>query len=262
MSLRSKKTMSKKRRAAPRRRLPRRAFRPARSVADYAGVSENQTITAAGGGNFQTGQMYAVRQTQLAQFPRAANVSLAYQHYRIKKITLTLKPSYDTFQQGVGLAGKCRAYYMIDKSGSIPQNVTLENLKQMGAKPINFDEKPIQISWRPSVLEAAWNSATLAPVQTRYRVSPWLATNNNPATVAPWAPSQIDHLGVFFYVDQMFAAGTFFMCELNVEFQFKKPLVRVSPQAPPALGIKPAILDDSPDGIVGGSDTNIVSPSL
>lgn len=237
----------------PRRR---RNFRPARSVADYAGVSENQTINPAGGTNFASGVMYQVRQTQLAQFPRASAIAQGYQHYRIKRITLIVKPSYDTFQQGVGLAGKMRLYYMIDKSGSIPENPTLEALKQMGAKPINLDEKPIKISWRPSVLEGATDGANV--VSAKYRVSPWLSTAREPLQLPPgtaWSPSLINHLGIFFYVDQVFLSGTQFQCELQVELQFKKPLVKFAPQTNVAVKVTPALLDSSPDGIVGGNDT-------
>lgn len=259
MSLPLKKSMRKK--APVRRRAPRRrAFRPARSVADYAGASENQTINPAVGGNFTSGVCYQVRDTNLNQFPRCSAIAAGYQHYKIKRITLIVKPSYDTFQQAVGGPGKMRLYYMIDKSGSIPENPTLEALKQMGAKPINLDEKPIKISWRPSVLTAASNG--LDPRSSRYTISPWLSTNRTTLEGPPgttWAPSQIAHLGVFFYVDQVFLSGTQFQCELNVEFQFKKPLVKFAPEAAAAVGIKPAVLDASPDGVVGGNDAPVVT---
>lgn len=241
----------------------KRVFRPVRAVVDYAGVSENQTITPAGGGNFTSGVCYQVRQTNLAQFTRCTAVAQGYQHYRIKKITLTVKPSYDTFQQAVGGAGKMRLYYMIDKSGSIPENPTLEALKQMGAKPINLDEKPIKISWRPSVLEGVYNGNLPGITPNRYRISPWLSTDDKTLEAVPgtpWTPSGVAHLGVYFYVDQVFLSGTQFQCELNVEMQFKKPLVKFTPSSVTAVGIRPAILDDSPDGIVGGNDT--YNPSI
>ena len=35
---------------------------------------------------------------------------------------------------------------MIDKAGAIPTNITLEGLKQMGAKPQALDEKPVPMA--------------------------------------------------------------------------------------------------------------------
>lgn len=240
--------------------LRRRTFKPARNVSDFASCSENQSITPPAGGNFTTNTMYSLRNIRLSQFVRAPSVAVSYQHYRIKKVTLILKPTYDTFQQAVGGPSKCRGYYMIDKAGALPNNPTLEALKQMGAKPINFDEKPIMISWRPSVLEGAYDTVTTTVLQSRYRISPWLSTPDTPITNPDSAlASDIAHLGVFFYVDQLFGGGLQYTCELACEFEFKKPCVPRSSGAPVALDAVPAIRDNSPDGIVGGGDVNNIA---
>lgn len=200
--------------------------------------------------------MYESRNEDLNNYDRAVQVAKAYQHFRMKKITMTFKPTYDTFQSGApGGSSKCNFYYMIDKSGSIPQNPTLEQLKQMGAKAIPFDEKPIKVSWKPSVLTAD-QVAVGAVVASQYKVSPWLSTSINPMG-AVWQPSTIDHLGIFFYVEQLFGGGLQYNAEIEVQFEFKKPLwIAAQGAAQPALKVVSAQLDTSPDGIVGGGDEN------
>lgn len=250
--LMKKKTLRPRRRLA--RRRPMRRFRPVRSVPDLASCSVTRTLVnpANPTGNFYTGTMYQLNDINLAQFARAAQVASAYQHYRVKKVTLILKPTYDTFQQTAGGNGKCRAYYMIDKADAIPTTATLETLKQAGAKPINFDEKPIKISWRPSVLTSVEPIGLQAQM---YRVSPFLTTNNNLAGPA-WAPSQVEHKGVWFYIDQIFSVvgGTQYQVELSVDFQFKKPIWTSVAGSPAPVHPVVAIEDNSADGIVGGND--------
>lgn len=251
MPLKSKRS-SKPRRKAPLRRKAaprRRTFRPAPSVIDFASLTESHTITPPGGAtNFVSGTMYGLNSVQLQTYARAFAVAQNYQHYKIKRIQLIVKPSYDTFQQGAGAAGKMRLYWLANKSGSVSPLISLENMKQMGCKPLNLDEKPIKISWRPSVLVGVQDS-TIDAVPAKYQVSPWLSTGVN----------NISHFGLYFYVDQTFVAGTQFQCELVVDFQFKKPLVKASSSVA-AQEVTPALTDNSPDGIVGGNDV-IVLPS-
>jgi len=245
---------------APRRKnVPRKGkkFQKARDVPDIASCSVKRSITPVGGGNFQTNGMYDFRNVDLASYDRAVQVAQAYQHYRIKKITLTLKPTFDTYQQGVGTGSRPNLYYMIDKSGSIPDNVQLEQLKQMGAKAHRFDEKPFTISWRPSVLTADTTAPGVVG-SAQYRISPWLSTASRPL-INPWAPSTVDHLGIFWYVEQLFNGTVQYNAEVEVQFQFKKPLMTpASSSAPLATKVAVAILDNSSDGIVGGPDTNNV----
>lgn len=246
------RTRVPRRRRAPRRRVTRR--RTVRDVADVASLSVKRTIQAPDG-NFRTNQMYEMRNVDLSAYERAVQVARAYQHYRIKKITLTLKPVYDTYQQAAGAASRPNLYYMIDKSGSIPDNVVLDTLKQMGAKAHRFDEKPFTISWRPSVLTADQTAAGVTG-SAQYKIGAWLSTAERPM-IAPWTPSVVDHLGVFWYVEQLFGGGTQYNAEVEVQFQFKKPLFTPpSVSAPKALSVVLAPLDDSSDGIVGGPDSN------
>lgn len=206
-----------------------------------------------------TNTMYQYNRFQLSDFPRAVNVAQAYQHFRITGITLTFKPAYDTFSSALGAAQKMNLYYMIDKADAIPTTVTLEGLKQMGVKPISFDEKPLRITWRPSVLTEDQNTA-LAGIGGAYKVSPWLTTNANPGAPGLWLPSNVAHKGIYWYIEQPGANTTIYV-EVELQFQYKKPLVQLLSGPSAVQGQYPA-LDYSPDGVVGGTDGRTqLSPS-
>lgn len=258
----AKKTAPKgKAKKATKPRAPRRKIT---NASEYASLSEVRTLSVAGG--LQTNNLYNLMTTSLADFTRATQVAQAYQHYRIKYIRLIWKPSFDTFQNtnvAADVMTKHFIYYMIDKSGSLPTNITLAGLKAMGAKPRALDEVPVSTGWRPSVLgvDMTAGGAGFAAQPTAYKISPWLNTNRNAVNVGAWLPSTVDHLGIYWYVEQ--AAGTAqpYEIDIEVQFEFKKPLL-------PALGQVAAVpvafaqLNASKDGIVddrpGGDDELLV----
>jgi len=229
------------------------------NVKDLATVSVKHTLTSgAPGGGFLPNTLYSQMNTQLADFVRATTVANAYQHYKIKRIAITFKPTFDTYAPTGGTnIGKPNLYYMIDKSGSIPVNISLEGLKQMGARPRQLDEKNLVVSWAPSVLDVAMTAGGAAPTSNpaKYRISPWLSCNENIVAPGVFTASRVDHLGLYWYVDQANPGTTppVYTCEIEAQFVFKKPLTVVSSsfQAIPA---QKAVLNDSPDGIVGGND--------
>lgn len=232
-------------------RRPVRRGRRSGNVPDIAKCSVKRTLVPRGGGNFASNTMYEVHNIQLADYDRAVAVAKAYQFFRIKKVKLTYLFPYDTYQQGVGLASRPNFYYMLDKSQAIPAGVTLEALKQMGARPRQVDEKPISIEWSPSVLTEEQTLGGAIPAQ--YKISPWLNTNN--ANLGAFVPSAVQHNGLYWYVEQLFLGGTQYEVELEVQFEFKKPLWPVSSSVS-ATGVQLAPLDNSSDGIVGGPDSN------
>lgn len=248
---------SYRRKRATRKPYKKRSYRKrASNVPEWASLSVKRSVTAPGGGTFQSNTLYSLLNTQLIDFDRAVTVAQAYQHYRIKKIALTFKPLYDNFLASGGAVSKPNLYYMIDKSGSIPTNVTLEGLKQMGARPTQLDEKNLVRSWTPSVLLPAQYAPGVGGVSSaKYQVSPWLSTNADP-TQAGWVPSGIDHLGIYFYVDQLINPTNIYAytIEMEVQFQFKKPLDTDNVGDTPAQKVTLAVKNRSPDGIVGGGD--------
>lgn len=245
----------------PRRRLNRRRFRKARDVPDMASLSCKRSLendaTSPPTPGFNSNTLYSLMNTQLIDYDRAAIVASQYQHYRIKKITVTWKPTFDNYLAAGGAVTKPNLYYMIDKSGALPTNVTLEGLKQCGAKPRQLDEKNMSVSWRPSVLESAMYApgAVAATQASKYSISPWLTTNASPVQAGAFIPSGIDHLGIYWYVDQLQnPVGAQYTIEVEVQFQFKKPLNAFEAGAPEAHKAKVATKNNSPDGVVGGGD--------
>lgn len=192
---------------------------------DVAGVSVSTNFTG-----LNTNTVYSSMTTQLSDFSRAVTVAQAYQFYRIKYVEFKFMPKLDTFAPGSG-ATVPNLLYMIDKSGAIPLTVNAGNLLQMGAKPLRFDDKLISVKWRPSVLtDVAFNQGggAGASAPSQYKVSPWLATNQNSTAIAPWIPSTVNHLGIHWVVE---TTGTNALYDLIVtaHFEFKKPLVQVTP---------------------------------
>lgn len=202
-----------------------RKFRPVRSVPDIAKLTESTQLTAY---NCSCNQMYEKRDFNIAVNPRAAAVANAYQHYRIKKVTLIFRPTVDTFVGGGALGGYTapNLYFMIDKSGSLPSNITLGALKSMGCKPIRLDEKTIKISWRPSVLTLTSDgTAVLSANNTQYKISPWLSTNKNALAAGSFVCSDLNHLGIFWYAETPTGPSTLtFNVEAMLDIEFKKPL--------------------------------------
>lgn len=226
------------------------------NVAEYASLSCKRTLQT-GGQNFQVNQLYNLMNTQLIDYDRAVQVAAAYQHYRIKKVCVTFKPTFDTFvNSGANTMSKMHLYFMIDKSGSIPTNVTLEGLKQMGARPFALDEKEKKVTWSPSVLESAMYQPGIGnSVQSKYIISPWLTTAANPVQPGAFVPSGIEHLGLYWYCEQLLTPGnTVYEVEVEVQFEFKKALAPNSTGDSIALPAQVAVINSSKDGIVGGAD--------
>lgn len=190
-------------------------------MSDVAGVSVTTNFNG-----LATNMTYSSLTTQMSDFARAVQVAQAYQFYRIKSLEFKFLPKFDTYQAG-GVASLPNLLYMIDRSGAIPTNFTAGNLLQMGAKPRRFDDKNILVRWRPSVLtdvayQVGGGAGSSAPSQ--YKISPWLATNQNSTSASPWVPSGVNHLGIHWVVE---TTGTNSLYDLMVtaHFEFKKPLV-------------------------------------
>ena len=117
-------------------------------------------------GGFTTNNLYSLMNTSLDQFKRASTVAQGYQHYRIKYIKVSVKPTFDTYQTVGGgpatISSKPNLYYMIDKAGAIPTNITRRSQAD-GSEAASTDEKPVPIGWRPSVLTVDMTAGGVAP---------------------------------------------------------------------------------------------------
>lgn len=226
------------------------------NVSDWASLSCKRSIAPTGATAYNTNTLYSLMNTQLIDYPRAVQVAAGYQHYRISKIRLTFKPTSDNFLAAAGAVSKPNIYYMIDKSGAIPTNISLEGLKGMGARPKQLDEKNFTIEWSPSVLESVMyaSGGVGASSASKYKISPWLTTTADNVSPGAFVPSGVDHLGVYWYVDQLLnPIGFQYTCEVEVQFEFKKPLINMLSSVS-AIPSRVAELNTSPDGVVGGGD--------
>lgn len=233
------------------------------NVSDYAGRSVVRSLSSgSSSGLFDANQLYSLMNTSLEQYDVAVQIAQAYQHYRIKSVSLKVQPQFDSYVfSGTQTQGKPNLYYMIDKSGTIPTNITLEGLKQMGARPRALDEKPIVITWRPSVLTSDMTTGGAGAVAqpSQYKISPWLSTSSTPV-FTPWNANSVDHLGIYWLVDSTsFSATTLnYKVDVEVQFEFKKPLwAKGTSSQVSAIPARPAITNDSRDGIVGGTDDSV-----
>jgi len=225
------------------------------NVKEWASCSCKATLVPNGATSYSVNTLYNKINTQLTDFQRANSIASNYQHYRMKNIAITFLPTVDTIGVAAG-PSKVYFYYMIDKSGSIATNSTLEALKQMGARPRQLDEKPIVVSWAPTVLNnvlTATPAGTSAPGQ--YKTSPWLSTQNSVGNPGAFTGSVVDHLGLYWYAYSLAGGQAVqYNVEIEVQFEFKKPLLVLTSSSYNAIPSVIPIHDNSSDGIADGRD--------
>lgn len=179
--------------------------------------------------NDTTNTVFRLNSICLAQFDRLAALGRCYQFFRITKIEMKFTPYADTFAQG-NIASVPYLYYVINKSDTIDAG-TFNKLRDAGAKAIRFDDKSVNVVWKPAVSNLTIGQQPVAgpPVTTAwasYRTSPWLSTDENPADGSlAWNPSTVPHKGLLYGVEQDYTAGELaYGVSVTVHAQFKKPL--------------------------------------
>lgn len=175
--------------------------------------------------------IYGIYSMSLNAYTRASAVAANYQEYRLKLLEFVFKPMKDTFTAGVGSNGSVPyLHYIIDKNESVPiPGLDFQGLREMGAKPIRFDDKSIRVAYKPGVSYSVNDDGGQAPWQA-YRVSPWLNTNGNSGVLAnSWIASSVDHKGLLYGVEQLEAStgkDLTFEVEITAHWEFRKPLVQ------------------------------------
>lgn len=219
-----------RKRAAKGKRMYRK--RVTRQVQERASIREIYSANTL----LQTNQMYQSYKIQLANCPRAVNVAKSYQYFRIKKVHFKFSPLFDTFQNGAsgGNTSIPHLYCMIDRTKNLFQSNSVEDLRKLGAKPRRLDDKMLQFSFAPSVLNAAFDGHPPAGQTTtqfvQYKVSPWLNTRDN-ETIGVWNPDSTDHLGMVWIAENSGGNNIPYKMEIEVEYEFKKPSFTVIPVA-------------------------------
>lgn len=232
---------SLKKRAPRRRRLttrPRRKMmRRTRSVAERASCKEIYTID-----NMSSNTPYKDIEQNLGLYKRASQIAQNYQFFRIKYVKYKFLCRYNTYQATTAEATAFPLpylHYMVDKAGALPTGTSIAQLKAEGAIPIKFT-KDLTVAWKPGVSLTTEAANSTAQYSTAYKVSPWLMTNLQPGE-ANWVVNDTDHKGLYWYMETatLPGDGTYeFDAEVEVFFEFKKPLLTVATGQPEAISVQ------------------------
>lgn len=211
---RSVRKHAPKRSNAPRRRKAAKARRT-QDFSNYATVVENVNYSSM----LDSGQSYTSYNTTLLNTVRARDVARGFKYFRIKSITFLFKPSADTFTVGSSVP---YLYFKVDKNQS-DMNISNANMfRAAGVKPIRMDEKIIKKTFKPSILMTGLdNQPAGSYVWGPTKTSPWLPTDQSVLSTA-WTPSEIDHLGAIWQVEQPLAQNPYqYSVEKRIVFEFK-----------------------------------------
>lgn len=204
-------------------RKPRRVRKQV--VSEFAGAK--QTISLE---DDQLNTPYELSDINLSQFDRLTNIAKNYQYFRLTKVHMKFKPAQDTF-----VANGERVpyfYYVINKAENLnifAGALGFNQMRDAGARAIRFDDKTINVAWKPRVPQLTAADSTATPTISyamASRVSPWLPTNGA-ANQDPlgWVASTVPHKGILYGVEaNALMADRTYNVEITVEAQFKKPL--------------------------------------
>lgn len=235
----SKPRRYRKRPQYRRRRMMRR--RGANGVSEWASASFTRTLfnpqpPPGGLGNiFLPNVTYRFYDCAIDQFPRAIPIASAYQQYRIKRITLKIRPLVDTFTAGAAETVP-QFYYQIDKIRALSPNVGLPSMKTMGCVPRRLDDSNLTVSWAPGVLDPASDNAAGNLTFSKTNISPWLNTSDDPFN-PPVAVSSVDHLGCIWHTEQLVGVSGNYTVECTIDVQFRKPAFEPTEQAVVAVNV-------------------------
>jgi len=194
----------------------RRAMRKPRL--ETAAIKESHSFTT-----LDAGTAYSDFQLSLARCPRAVQIAKGFQEYRIAKVVYMFKPLLDTFAAGTGTQIPY-LYTLVDKTGANVALTNQEDFERAGCRPVRLDDKTITRTFKPAVLQYAYDAAHNTNIFTKPVVSPWLSCNkNNDVSATTWAASSIDHLGIEWLVTA--GVDQKFQVDMVITYEFRKPAV-------------------------------------
>lgn len=198
---------------------------------------------------------YSDVEQNLGFYERASTIAQAYQFFRIKYVKYTFISRYNTYQASTNETTAFpmpQLYSMVDKSGALPTNTSIQQLKDMGCRPRKFTRNLIAV-YKPGVSIATGVDNNALTLNNSFKVSPWLMTNKAPEQ-AGWAVNDTDHKGLYWFMETagLPGDGTYeYDAEVEVVFEFKKPLAQTNPEQPPATRVSTLIKKQTlPNGVV------------
>lgn len=234
----------------PRRKAPARKRKVMRKrtirrpmsnrASEYATNKELYTIRG-----MTSNTPYNDIEQNLGFYERASNIAKAYQFFRIKYVKYTFLARYNVYQASTNettVFPMPQLYTMVDKAGALPATTSLQQLKDMGAKPRKFIRNLVT-AWKPGVNYATANDNAAITLATGVKITPWLMTNKAPDQ-AGWAPNDTDYKGLYWFMETagLPGDGTYeYDAEVEVVFEFKKPLAQPTAGAPPATRVSTLI---------------------
>lgn len=165
---------------------------------------------------------------------RARAVCEQFALYRIAKVVYKYKPNFDTYLSNPGFIGGAgpvtvpNLYWKMNRFADNPPAWNVQDLRDMGAKPFRFDDKPITVAYKPNILTAIESGGSDSG---QIKMTPWLNTDQSSETAA-FAPSTTEHYGHFYWVDCAVngsgdtPVGTL---DVTIYYEFKNPRVEWTP---------------------------------
>jgi len=179
---------------------------------------------------------------------RASQLAQLFGEYRIKKITYTFRPWFDTFNAMDASIGNSAIsvptlYWRLNRYGDTPAAFNGNYMRAMGAKPVRLDDKIVSFSYAPNVIQTQQNvvGASTATI----KVSPWLSTddlvNDNNFTL-----STAEHFGNTLFIEAAGAGtaqGQVANLDVKVVYEFRNPrLVGSTPNEEGDVKPQPSVI--------------------
>lgn len=218
----------------PRRRMlgaRRRRLPLTRNPQRVGGPNTCKIVETLPAANIIPNQSYVFEVGGIFPGGRAAAVAEQFGLYRVAKCIFRYKPNSDTYVSNPAFIGGSGAitvpylYWKMNRFADDPAAFTANDLKNMGAKAIRFDDKTITHSYKPNILTGIVSGGSNSG---QLKMTPWLNTDDAPDTPA-FALSTTNHYGHFFVVEAAVAGsgsqpvGTI---EVTVIYEFKNPRVK------------------------------------
>jgi len=154
--------------------------------------------------------------------------------YRIAKVVHKFTPFFDTYTSAAPgpAASVPNLLWKMNRYADKPPGFVAEDLRNLGAKPIRFDDKTLTVSYRPNILLA---NATAGSVSGSMKMSPWINTDTLPDSPG-FLPSTTNHYGHFYVVEGGITGtippnvGT---VQTTITYEFKLPRTKWSSLSAP-----------------------------